>query len=46
MKVWAKPVAATVDGRFEVTRYLPSELVVQARPNRGAKLKTPATLWV
>ncbi len=31
MKEWKKPAAATVDAGFEVTRYLPSELDVQAR---------------
>jgi coenzyme PQQ precursor peptide PqqA len=31
MKVWTKPAATTVDAGFEVTRYLPSELDVNAR---------------
>ena len=31
MKVWTKPVAATVDAGFEVTRYLPSTLDVAAK---------------
>jgi coenzyme PQQ precursor peptide PqqA len=31
MKTWTKPLAATVDAGFEVTRYLPSELDVAAR---------------
>jgi coenzyme PQQ precursor peptide PqqA len=31
MKTWTKPLAATVDAGFEVTRYLPSELDISAR---------------
>ena len=31
MKTWTKPLAATVDAGFEVTRYLPSELIGAAR---------------
>jgi coenzyme PQQ precursor peptide PqqA len=30
MKTWTKPVVATVDAGFEVTRYLPSQLDVAA----------------
>ena len=31
MKTWSKPVVATVDAGFEVTRYLPSTLDVAAK---------------
>jgi coenzyme PQQ precursor peptide PqqA len=31
MKTWTKPVVATIDAGFEVTRYLPSELDRAAR---------------
>ena len=31
MKTWSKPIAATTDAGFEVTRYLPSTLDVAAK---------------